>query len=300
MAAKNFSFSFDDSLLDWSKDVLEKTQGEELFINSFEDIFFQKGDSFYRIQSPFKDKDQWLRHLQRFSFYAGVRLDPMSPSAGGDIQRGHYRWHGIIPPLSKDGVFCIRRHQFSGICLNDFQINIQQKAMIEDAISNDQSILICGKTGSGKTTFLVSLLKAYFFEKRLAIIESLREIPNLSENWICLSEEKPKLDGSKDVGIFELIRECLRLRPDHMVVGELIDKEIVTFLETIVSGHGSGLATIHAGNLRELRTKLSLMFLKCGFTEGFVYGFLETLEDMIVVFLHPSEKRVASVECFKN
>ena len=207
--------------------------------------------------SVFRTHQFMLSALQDFAFHSGARLDPFQPSAGGVSIEGSYRWHCIVPPASGDEViFSLRRHRFQSLKFSDFEISRAILEEVIDVLKMREHILICGPTGSGKTSLLMALLGRYFLSERIVLIEDISELPLMSPTWVKLVAKKPGIGGNGAVDFNSLFESCLRIRPDRIVVGELrsID-EMRTFLHAISSGHGSVISTIHSANIHDVLTR---------------------------------------------
>src|SRR5262249_16652907 len=150
---------------------------------------------------------------------------------------------------ASDGpLFSLRRHRFNELTFDDFLLSKTQGAFLEESVRIGRSILICGATGCGKTTFLALLLRAFSLHERVAIIEQIPELPALSSGWIRLAERPASLDGAPSFDLEQVFREVLRLRPDRLVVGEIRSREARPFLQAMASGHGGSMATLHAAS----------------------------------------------------
>ncbi|RYZ65993.1 MAG: hypothetical protein EOP09_13385, partial [Proteobacteria bacterium] len=150
--------------------------------------------------------------------WRNVRWDPMQPAAGGSFSVGeamprHYRWHGLLPPVARDGLLLsVRRHRLGDFSLDDFVPPEKQDKLLS-LVSGQHPVFVMGPTGSGKTSFMVSTLLHCASEERLAILEQLPEVPKLSPRWIRLCAQPANFSGDGAVILEYLIDELLRLRP---------------------------------------------------------------------------------------
>ncbi len=228
---------------------------------------------------PFEDTFDLKRHLQEMCFKNNIPLDPFNPSAGGVFQ-DCYRWHALLSPLSLDGtLFTLRKHRFQAITLEHFSLSSEHRKILDHIILNSHDIFICGPTGSGKTTFLSSLLREYFLHDKLVILEEFPELPKYSPSWIRLVTKKFHGDKGTSTGFSKLLRESLRLNPDHIIVGESRGNEIFTFIESSLLGHGSSMTTFHAKNKKDVHKRLELLKSKGKYlyeeTENFHFIFMD-------------------------
>ena len=199
-----------------------------------------------------------LDWLQDLAAACNTRLDPMFPSAGGNIPGQPARWHAIFPPLIRNGpIFCVRRNRFATLTLNDFEIAEGFRDQMGSHLLQGGSLLVSGPTGSGKSSFIAAVLRHYFLDRRMVIIETVEELEGLSSNFLNLVARPPNLAGMGAVNAAWLFDEALRLRPDGIVIGEIRGQEATAFAGAITSGHSSCLATIHGGSVDQARRRLS-------------------------------------------
>ncbi len=198
-----------------------------------------------------------LEAVCELAWSQGLRIDPNHPACGGIINQMNLRWHVVTRPVSEDEfVLTLRNLRAQFFDLRAFQIDPTFSSRLDDAIGNRHPILIAGATGVGKTSFLVALIKKYFLEKRIIIVESLSEIPLLSNSWIRLVESSAQVSGRGKFSLSAVAKETLRLRPDTLVVGELRGDEAAVFLDLSITGHGGCLSTIHASSPQLARERL--------------------------------------------
>ena len=146
----------------------------------------------------FVDSVDALEKIQEFSFSQGLRLDPGNPFTGGTFR--NYRWSAAIPPISVQGpIFTLRRHRFGDLGVDDFDGYKEHGDLIKSEWNNKSSVLICGPTGSGKTSLLTCLLRQYSFGERVFILEDLEEIPILSPHWVSLRTQAQREIGRAHV-----------------------------------------------------------------------------------------------------
>lgn len=235
---------------------------DELLFDGLESYAEVRGDT--KVYKPSPLRAHSLSFVQDFALSQGVRWDPMMPAAGGTFAVGdlwkdmrHYRWHGLLKPVARDGLLLsVRRHRLGTFSLEDFLPPSEQKDILQ-LLDSESPVFVMGPTGAGKTSFLVSVLLHLAYEERVAILEHLPEVPKLSPRWIRLCAQAANLSGEGHVSLEFLVDELLRLRPDRMIIGELRRDEILAFKRALLSGHGSVWTTVHAGSADELPWRLS-------------------------------------------
>jgi type IV secretion system protein VirB11 len=158
------------------------------------------------------------------------------------------RFQGMIPPIVMKPIFSIRKPASRVFPLDEYLrqgiINEIQRDYIRSAIMDHKNILVVGGTGSGKTTFLNALLKEIteqFTNERIGIIEDTYELQ-------CSASNKFELHTSETRDMNSLLRDCMRLRPDRIIVGEVRGKEANSLLKAWNTGHPGGLGTVHAND----------------------------------------------------
>lgn len=213
------------------------------------------------LPSIFASDNELVHWLQNFAFSQGVRLDPIKPYSGGYLPEHNVRWHCLIPPVAVDGaVVSFRRHEFAALTLNDFDDPNNLCGECIEFVRGYKPLLVCGSTSSGKTTFLAALLRSVCQQERLAILESIVELPLLSSLWV-------RCQTQGDTSMEALIEEILRLRPDRFVIGEIRGQEILAFVKGMTIGHLGLLTTLHAESSKQVQARVR--FLLSLYTSSF-------------------------------
>lgn len=169
------------------------------------------------------------------------------------------RFEGIMPPLCQEPCFCVRRHGAARLGLSDLvacgSISAQCADYLRQALLKRRSIMVCGGTGCGKTTFLNALLNEASLllpRDRVIAIEDTPELHLPFANSVSL-----RACGGTGTG--ELVRATLRMRPDRIAVGEVRGSEALDLVDALSSGHAGGMATLHAGSAMEAVRRLVLL-----------------------------------------
>lgn len=169
------------------------------------------------------------------------------------------RFEGIMPPLCREPCFCVRRHGAAQIGLSDLvacgSVSAQCAYYLRQALMERRSIMVCGGTGCGKTTFLNALLNEAALllpGDRVIAIEDTPELSLPLANSVSLR-------ACGGTGMGELVRATLRMRPDRIVLGEVRGSEALDLVDALSSGHSGGMATLHAGSAVEAARRLVLL-----------------------------------------
>ncbi len=221
-------------------------------------LFIEKSDGSIECKKGMDHKDAYRFCLTAASLFTdGFSQGKPVISCAFDFMNA--RFEAVLPPLTTKPAFCIRRHSR---CCPDLE-GLQKKAFISgsqidfliSALKKRRSLIICGETGSGKTTLLCALLqtlKTISPDERVITIEDTPEIKSDLNN--CLP-----LYSNEHLGSDELVRSCLRLRPDRIVMGEIRGPEALDMLDAFSSGHEGSMATLHAGNPQQALNRLCLL-----------------------------------------
>lgn len=174
--------------------------------------------------------------------------DAERPIISGELPIGGHRFEGLLPPIVAAPSFTIRRRASRLIPLDDYVaegiMTPVQAAAIRDAIAARLNIVICGGTGSGKTTLanaVIAEIVAAAPQDRMVILEDTAEIR-------CAAENAVALHTSDAVDMARLLKSTMRLRPDRIIVGEVRDGAALTLLKAWNTGHPGGVTTIHSNS----------------------------------------------------
>lgn len=189
--------------------------------------------------------------------HIGELVTPEDPRVAGVLPSGE-RFQGMLAPVTAAPAFAIRKRPATIWSLSDYEdqgvLSAAQATALRDAAAQRCNILICGGTGSGKTTLANAILAdPAFTNDRVILIEDTPELQCAA--WDCaalLTRRNPRL-----IGVVDLVRDALRLRPDRIVIGEMRDGAAA--LETLKAwntGHPGGLSTLHANSAREALARL--------------------------------------------
>jgi pilus assembly protein CpaF len=207
-----------------------------------------------------------LRHaIERILAPLGRRFDDAQPLVDARLPDGS-RVNVIIPPLALDGpALTIRRFRRQGFGPSELVANGTLPAplgeLLARAVRSRANVLVCGGTGSGKTTTLNALSEHIGDQERIITIEDAAELRLRQPHVVRLEARPPGLDGRGEVTIRRLVRNALRMRPDRIVVGEVRGAEALDMLVALSSGHDGSLTTVHAGSAAEALRRVETLAL---------------------------------------
>ncbi len=240
----------------------------EIMVNSFDKVYIEQAGKLTLTKYKFRNDDQILQVMKRIVAPLGRRIDESVPLVDARLKDGS-RVNGIIPPLAVSGpTLTIRR--FSAKPFTDTDLikkgSISQTAVdfLKACVRLRKDIIISGGTGTGKTTFL-NMLSSYIPEdERIITVEDTAELRLQQDHWVRLESKPPNIEGKGEVSIRDLVKNCLRMRPDRIVVGEVRSSEALDMLQAMNTGHEGSLATIHANTPRDALTRMEAMCLMAG------------------------------------
>lgn len=240
--------------------MLAQHDAEEIVINGSRGAFMMSSTAASRAFSIPFPIDAIIDCCQQMAWDTYRRLDALHPSCGGAIQSLNLRWHAVLPPVATDEILLsVRRHQFSTLTLDNFNLSTGVLTDIELAINKKSTLLIAGSTGSGKTSLLVAVLHYFFSARRVVILESVPEIPLLNPGWIKLVESTHQDQRLPEFRLENTLKETLRLRPDVLVVAEMRGHESFAFMEAQNVGVNFCAGTIHASSIESAVQRLKYL-----------------------------------------
>lgn len=238
------------------KNLFFQDDWDEIYINGTHALGILKGQNQIVQKSPFDNQKAMIREVQEFALSMNLRLDPYQPEAGGMIPDKPVRWHAIIPPAAPEGpLLSFRLHRMQSITPESFADPNRYMNQIDSVFQEGLPLVICGETGSGKSTLLHALMSQYSLNKRVLIFEETNELPLTGPLWGKLLSKGNDLSGSGSVTFEQLFRMAMRLRPDQLVFGELKGQEAAIFCQGVLSGHQSGMATLHATDIEDMKLR---------------------------------------------
>lgn len=250
------------------EDFLADDSITEIMVNHYDDIYFESRGKLYKSEVTFSSNDAVLSVIERIVSPLGRRIDESSPMVDGRLKDGS-RINAIIPPLAIKGP-CLTIRKFSKKNLTDRDLinhgsispNIVE--FLRTAVANRKNIIISGGTGSGKTTFLNVLSSFIPHSDRIVTVEDSAELRLDQPHVVSLEARPPNMEGKGAVVIRDLVKNCLRMRPDRIVVGECRGGEALDMLQAMNTGHDGSLTTVHANSPRDLISRLEVMVMMAG------------------------------------
>ena len=187
----------------------------------------------------------------------------------------------------------------SGSGADSSGVSQDQLGQLAGVVTRGETLLICGAAGSGKTTLLGAALAGVPPTHRLVVLEDVAELAIAHPHVVCLETRQANIEGAGAVGMTELVRQALRMRPDRLVLGECRGAELGEFLAALNTGHGGGGTTLHANSLADVPRRLEALGMLAGLAPEVVARQVVTAFDAIV-FLErgASRRRIAGIGHF--
>jgi pilus assembly protein CpaF len=250
--------------------LLRDPKISDILINGKDNVFVERGGKLQRVDTRFRDDRHLLQIIDRIVSRVGRRVDESSPMVDARLPDGS-RVNAIIPPLALDGPsMSIRRFGTGPVAANQLvelkSISAEMMLVLESAARARLSILISGGTGAGKTTMLNILSRNIPQSERVITIEDAAELQLAQENLVRLETRPPNIEGEGAIRQRQLLINCLRMRPDRIILGEVRGDEAFDMLQAMNTGHEGSMATIHANTPRDALTRLESMVAMSGLT----------------------------------
>lgn len=240
----------------------------EIMVNAFDKIFIEQKGKLTLTKYKFRNNDQVIQVIKRIVAPLGRRIDESVPLVDARLRDGS-RVNAIISPLAVSGpTLTIRRFSQKPFGPEDYYrfgtISPQCMEFIKQCVKIRKNIIVCGGTGTGKTTFLNAISGYIADDERIITVEDTAELRLQQPHWVSLESRPPNVEGKGAVTIQDLVKNCLRMRPDRIVVGECRGGEALDMLQAMNTGHEGSLTTIHANTPRDGLSRLEAMCMQTG------------------------------------
>lgn len=248
--------------------LLEDDAITEVMVNGAKSVYFEKAGKINRAPITFESNEHVMRIIDRIVAPLGRRIDESSPYVDARLPDGS-RVNAVIPPISLVGpCLTIRKFAkdpFTVEQLIDFgTLTPGAVLFMEAAVKSRFNVIISGGTGSGKTTLLNVLSQFIPNTDRIITIENAAELQMRQDHVVTLESRPPNIEGRGEVTIRQLVMNCLRMRPDRIIVGEIRGEESLDMLQAMNTGHDGSLTTAHSNAPRDTLARVETMALMAG------------------------------------
>ena len=282
IAIKNFAMSIaeqEELLEDICNDVLgygplepllARDDIADIMVNGAKSVYIEVNGKVEQTAVRFRDNQQLLNICQRIVSQVGRRVDESSPICDARLPDGS-RVNVIAPPLAIDGAaLTIRKFKKDKLTLDQlvkFGAISQEGADVLKIIGRVRcNVVISGGTGSGKTTLLNCLTNYVDRDERVITCEDSAELQLQQPHVVRLETRPPNLEGEGEVTMRDLVKNCLRMRPERIIVGEVRGPEVFDLLQAMNTGHDGSMGTIHSNSPRECLNRIESMIAMGGYT----------------------------------
>jgi len=252
----------------------------DVLVNGPSEVWLDRGFGIERVAVTFPDDAAVRRLAQRLAAGAGRRLDDASPFVDATLPDGT-RLHAVLPPITAHPTISLRvlqRRRFTLAQLAPPDL----AELLAAVVAARLAVLVSGGTGSGKTTLLGTMLATATPDERMVVIEDAAELQIDHPHIVRLVTRAPNVEGQGAIGLRELVRQALRMRPDRLIVGEFRGAEMAELLVALNTGHEGGAATVHANTASDVPARLVALGALAGLSRAAVISQVLGAIDVIV------------------
>jgi pilus assembly protein CpaF len=249
--------------------LLARDEIADIMVNNSGTVYIEVGGKIQKTGIRFRDNQQLLNICQRIVSQVGRRVDESSPICDARLPDGS-RVNAIVPPLAIDGpALTIRKFRKDKLTLEQLvkmgSVSPEGAEILKVIGRCRINTLVSGSTGSGKTTLLNCLTRYIDSDERIVTCEDAAELQLQQPHVVRLETRPPNLEGEGQVTMRELVRNCLRMRPERIIVGEVRGAEAFDLLQAMNTGHDGSMGTVHANSPREALSRLESMIMMGGY-----------------------------------
>ena len=240
----------------------------EIMVNGAKNVYIERNGKVQRTNAVFESDEHLMRIIERIVAPLGRRIDESSPYVDARLQDGS-RVNAVIPPISLIGpALTIRKFFKIPLTVERLielgSVTAEAVELLKACVVARLNVLVSGGTGSGKTTLLNVLSGFIPNTDRIITIENAAELQLRQEHVVTLESRPPNIEGRGEVAIRDLVINCLRMRPDRIIVGECRGPEAFDMLQAMNTGHEGSMTTVHANSSRDALARLENMILMAG------------------------------------
>lgn len=269
------------------QDLLDEPDVTDVFVNGTSGVWVDRGHGLERAALPVGGPEDVRRLAVRLAANAGRRLDDASPYVDA-VLPGGVRVHAILPPLVEQAAhISLRVPSREQLDLAQLErsgsLTSEVAELLRDVVRAKVAFVVSGGTGTGKTTLLGAMLTEAAPTERLVIVEDVRELSLQHPHAVRLEGRSANVEGVGEVALVTLVRQCLRMRPDRVVVGEVRGAEVRELMAALNTGHEGGCGTVHANALPDVPARFEALGALAGMSPEAVRT---QLRSAIRVFIH--------------
>ncbi|MDM7987561.1 MAG: CpaF family protein [Smithella sp.] len=242
----------------------------DVLVNTYKQVYVERSGKLHLTGARFKDDAHLKKIIDRIVSAVGRRIDESCPMVDARLADGS-RVNAIIPPLAIDGPsLSIRRFSVDPLEMEDLitleSLTPEIGELLKGIVKARLNVLISGGTGTGKTTLLNVLSRFIPSSERIVTVEDSAELQLKQEHVVRLETRPANIEGEGEITQRDLVKNCLRMRPDRIIVGEVRGDEVLDMLQAMNTGHDGSLTTIHANSPRDALLRLETLVAMSGLT----------------------------------
>lgn len=251
--------------LDILQELVDDPEITEIMVNGPEAVFVEKYGRIERWEKRFESREQLLDLIQQIVSGVNRIVNTSSPIADARLPDGS-RVHIVLEPVALSGPVLTIRKFPEPVTMDKLlkygSISEEAAGMLKTLVAARYNIFVSGGTGAGKTTFLNALSEFIPASERVITIEDSAELRlRQIENLVSMETRNANAEGAGEIGIGDLIRAALRMRPDRILIGEVRGKEALDLLQAMNTGHDGSFSTGHGNSPRDMLSRLETMVL---------------------------------------
>jgi pilus assembly protein CpaF len=248
--------------------LLNDPEISEIMVNGPRNIYVERKGKLTKSDVIFNNDEHVMRVIDRIISPLGRRCDESSPMVDARLPDGS-RVNAVIRPISLVGpCLSIRKFKKEGITVEDMirfgSLSREMAEFLSACVRGRLNIVVSGGTGSGKTTTLNALSSFIPEDERIITVENAAELQLRQDHVVTLESRPPNVEGKGEISIRDLVINCLRMRPERIVVGECRGGEALEMLQAMNTGHDGSMTTLHANTPRDAIARIETMVLMAG------------------------------------
>lgn len=235
----------------------------EIMVNGYDSVYVERRGVMERIEDLFQDEEQVYNLIRTISEWMGRHIDEANPIL--DLRfEDTSRMHIVIPPIAANGPsFVIRKFMKRKLSFEQLvewhALSEAMATFLKAAIQSRLNIVICGETGSGKTSVLQLFLDLVPHEERIIVVEMASELQLDQPNQVQLEYRPPNIDGKGEITLANLVMSALHMRPDRVILAEILGEEVLPLIQALNRGHDGSITTIHANSPHDVLARMEAM-----------------------------------------
>lgn len=248
------------------QELLDDKDVSEIMVNGIDRIFVERRGKIEKTELRFENEERLDYIIQKMVSEVGRSVNAASPIVDARLETGE-RINVVLAPIALNGnTLTIRKFQNTKLSMDALVENktLSREAalFLKSMVAARYNIFISGATASGKTTFLNALSSYIDENERIISIEDSAELElNNHDNWVRLETRNANIQGEGSISTRKLLKNCLRMRPDRIIVGEIRGAEAVDMLQAMNTGHDGSLSTGHANSALDMLSRIETMVL---------------------------------------